>query len=89
MRYRRQAYELTVPIAGRRITRSGLDGLGSDFHEKHRQTYGHANPAEPVRLVNLRLTAIGQLPRLTLEQRSDTSAKRRRACQVWFRETSL
>jgi hypothetical protein len=42
-----------------------------------------------VRLVNLRLTAIGQLPRLTLEQRSDTSAKRRRACQVWFRETSL
>jgi N-methylhydantoinase A len=89
LRYRRQAYELTVPIAGGRITRSGLDGLASDFHEKHRQTYGHANPAEPVQLVNLRLTAIGRLPRLALEQRSDISAKRRRVRQLWFPETGF
>jgi N-methylhydantoinase A len=89
VRYRRQAYELTVPIAGGPITQSGLDGLASDFHEKHRQTYGHANPAEPVQLVNLRLTAIGRLPHLALEQRSDTSAKRRRVRQVWFPEAGF
>ena len=71
VRYRRQAYELTVPLADGPITRSSLDRLAADFHEKHRQTYGHANPAEPVQLVNLRLTAIGRLPRISLVQRSN------------------
>ena len=71
------------------MTRSGRDSLASDFHEKHRQIYGHANPAEPVQLVNLRLTAIGRLPRLALEQCSDTSAKRRRVRQIWFPETGF
>ncbi len=27
-------------------------GLAHDFHEKHRMTYGHASPDEPVQLVN-------------------------------------
>jgi N-methylhydantoinase A len=89
VRYRRQAYELTVPLADGPITRSGLDRLAADFHEKHRQTYGHANPAEPVQLVNLRLTAIGRLPRISLAQRSDASARRRRTREVWFRETGF
>ena len=42
-----------------------------------------------MQLVNLRLTAIGRLPHLALEQRSDTSAKRRRVRQVWFPETGF
>ena len=57
LRYRRQAYELTVPIADGPITRATLDALAAAFHDRHRQTYGHANPDEPVQLVNLRLTA--------------------------------
>jgi N-methylhydantoinase A len=89
VRYRRQAYELTVPLADGPITRSGLDRLAADFHDKHRQTYGHANPAEPVQLVNLRLTAIGRLPSISLAQRSDASARRRRKREVWFRETGF
>jgi N-methylhydantoinase A len=89
VRYRRQAYELTVPLADGPITRSGLDRLAADFHEKHRQTYGHANPAEPVQLVNVRLTAIGRLPRISLAQRSNPAAARRRVCEVWFSETGF
>ena len=44
VRYRRQAYELTVPIADGRLRRT-LDEVAEAFHAKHEQTYGHANPA--------------------------------------------
>jgi len=84
VRYRRQAYELTVPLAGGPVARAGLDALAAAFHDKHRQTYGHANPAEPVQLVNLRLTAIGRLPRLELRQRAEPDARPLRHRQVWF-----
>jgi N-methylhydantoinase A len=87
LRYRRQAYELTVPLADGPITGASLDALAAGFHQKHRQTYGHANTAEPVQLVNLRLTAIGRLAPLALVQSSDASAARRRMREVWFRET--
>jgi N-methylhydantoinase A len=88
VRYRRQAYELTVPLADGPITRASLDRLAALFHEKHQQTYGHANPAEPVQLVNLRLTAIGRLPRVALAQRSETGAVRCSMREVWFPETA-
>lgn len=84
VRYRRQAYELTLPVQEGAVTRETLDRLAADFHEKHAQTYGHANPAEPVQLVNLRLTAIGKLPDLKLRQPSDPASARRRARDVWF-----
>src|SRR5262249_61168805 len=40
------------------MTRASLDALETNFHKKHHQTYGHANPKEPVQLVTLRLTAV-------------------------------
>jgi N-methylhydantoinase A len=89
VRYRRQAYELTVPVSQGAITCASLDALAADFHEKHRQTYGHANPAEPVQLVNLRLTAVGRLPGMALAQRAATAPPRRREREVWFSETGF
>jgi N-methylhydantoinase A len=86
LRYRRQAYELTVPMAQRAITRESLDRLVVAFHDKHRQTYGHANPEEPVQLVNLRLTAIGRLRSLILAQPPAAAPARRRVREVWFPE---
>jgi N-methylhydantoinase A len=87
VRYRRQAYELTVPLAEGPVTRETLKGLADAFHEKHRQTYGHANTAEAVQLVNLRLTALGRLPGLTLRQQTDPKTRRRREREVWFPTT--
>src|SRR3954452_6676512 len=46
LRYRRQAYELTVPMADGPVTRETLDALAVSFHDRHRRTYGHANPNE-------------------------------------------
>ena len=45
LRYRRQAYELTVPLADGAVTRASLDAAMAAFHAKHELTYGHANPA--------------------------------------------
>ncbi len=89
VRYRRQAYELTVPIADGAITGTTLETLATSFHTKHEQTYGHANRAEPVQLVNLRLTALGRLPGLTLTQRGDAAAARLHSREVWFAETGF
>ena len=64
------------------------NALAAAFHDKHRQTYGHANPGEPVQLINLRLTALGRLPRLELRQ--DAAASRpARQRRVWFAETGF
>jgi N-methylhydantoinase A len=90
VRYRRQAYELTVPLAAGPITRASLDALAANFHEKHRQTYGHANTEEPVQLVTLRLTAVGRLPELQLGRLPAPAASGRHgAREVWFAETGF
>jgi N-methylhydantoinase A len=89
VRYRRQAYELTLPVADGPVTRAVLDRLAASFHEKHEQTYGHANREEAVQLVNLRLTAVGKLPDLKLAQPSDPASARVRARDVWFAATGF
>ena len=87
VRYRRQAYELSLPLASGPITRESLDALATGFHEKHRQTYGHPNFDEPVQLVTLRLTAVGRLPVLQLGRPpSAAESARPRIRKVWFPE---
>jgi N-methylhydantoinase A len=91
LRYGRQAYELTVPVASGPITDATLARLGADFHARHRMTYGHANPGEPVQLVNLRVSALGKLAGLTLTRRRAAAGGPPEATSrpVYFRETGL
>ena len=63
-RYSKQAYELTIPLAGGTITRETLDALAREFHGQHLRTYGHENPDESVQMVNVRVTATGRMPRV-------------------------
>jgi N-methylhydantoinase A len=84
VRYRRQAYELTVPLIPGLINRSVIDALAEAFHARHAQTYGHANRAEAVQLVNLRVTALGRLPAMNLVQQADAASARVSERSVWF-----
>jgi N-methylhydantoinase A len=90
-RYPRQAYELTVPVAGGPVDAATLRRLAADFHERHRATYGHASPDEPVQCVNLRLSAVGRLAPLTVGQAAagggPAPAPRHR--EAYFRETGV
>jgi len=55
MRYRGQAYEITVPWLG-------VEGSVEAFHEKHEALYGFRSD-DVVEIVNLRVTAIGIVPK--------------------------
>jgi N-methylhydantoinase A len=89
VRYRRQAYELTLPLEPGPVTRPLLDRLVAAFHVRHEQTYGHANRQEAVQLVNLRLTALGKSPELKLAQPFDPGSARVRTRDVWFAATGF
>ena len=88
LRYRRQAYELTVVTERDTVDGHSLEELAASFHEKHETTYGHANTDEPVQLVTLRLTATGKLPGINLRHRTDNAddpIKGERP--VWFKSS--
>ena len=74
-RYAKQAYELTVPLAGGAITRESLEGLAGEFHARHLRTYGHENPDESVQMVNVRVTATGRMPRVGFHARPEGVGK--------------
>ena len=63
LRYEHQSFELTCSLGEGPITAARLQGLVSTFHAEHRRLYSYDLPAAPVELVNLRLTAVGALPR--------------------------
>jgi len=54
MRYKGQSYELAVPL---------VPDFIKQFHTIHARAYGHNEPEMPVEIVNLRLRAVGHLPR--------------------------
>jgi N-methylhydantoinase A len=84
LRYRGQAFELNVPVGDG----PGAEAIERLFHRRHLQTYGHANEAGAVELVNARLTALGVVdkpaaPRHRSETRTlDEALVERRT--VWF-----
>ncbi|MBI4461488.1 MAG: hydantoinase/oxoprolinase family protein, partial [Acidobacteria bacterium] len=80
LRYRGQAYELTVPFTA---------DFARAFHRAHEFRYGYADPARPLEVVNVRLRALGvtqkpALPRQAgLGDESPVKARYRRARGVF------
>lgn len=66
VRYVGQSHELAVPLTRRRLEAADFRKLLEEFHREHDRAYGFSAPGEPAELVNLRLTAIGNIakPRL-------------------------
>ncbi len=63
LRYQHQSFELTCPSGEGPLTPARLDDLVATFHSEHRRLYTYDLPSAPVELVNLRVTAIGRLPK--------------------------
>lgn len=55
LRYARQAFELTVPVADSAFDPIVLSRMEAAFHEEHRRTYGHKSEGTPVEMVNIRV----------------------------------
>jgi N-methylhydantoinase A len=62
MRYRGQAYELTVPLAAAGVDQEALRAVERTFHAAHRQAYGHDSPVDEIEIVTLRAHATGPMP---------------------------
>ena len=75
MRYLDQIYEVTVPLPDPNLPDSEfLAQLTANFHRRYQELYAYNQQDQEVRLVTLRVTAIGKLPRIAQVERTDTAA---------------
>jgi N-methylhydantoinase A len=77
LRYLGQGYELRIPVAHELLAEDDSDRIWNEFHNLHQTEYGHFFPNSPIEVVNLRVTGIGEMPRLpsTFEQSRGASIK--------------
>src|SRR5262249_15119038 len=69
VRYRGQAYEITVPFSPTAATLQHDGDAWSfvpAFHAAHERMYGYADPNRPVELVNIRVRGAGRTPKPSL-----------------------
>jgi N-methylhydantoinase A len=62
MRYVGQEYFVNIPLPGS-VDEAVLSALPDRFHQAYYERYGHSNPEEAIEFVNLRVSAIGALPK--------------------------
>ena len=66
MRYLDQIYEVTVPLPDPRLPDSEfIAGLTDNFHSRYQELYSYNQQEQEVRLVTLRVAAVGKLPRIS------------------------
>lgn len=63
LRYRGQNHELNLPVPMAVLGGADLDQLAADFHRRHETVYGYHLADRRVQIVNLRVTAFGQMPK--------------------------
>lgn len=71
MRYKGQAYEITVTVPGGEFDEAAVETAADRFHEKHARLYGHAMRDEPLEAVTLRTD--GTVTTTKLEDKLATS----------------
>ena len=52
------------PMPDGSIDDAGLERRWQRFHELHEAEYGHAFPASPIEIVNIRVTGVGRMPKI-------------------------
>jgi len=66
MRYRKQGYEIRVPIPNGPLDESSLAVIRKNFEDRYRELYGHIVADAPIDAVSWRVVAYGPTPVLTL-----------------------
>jgi N-methylhydantoinase A len=65
LRYVGQGYELRVPFPAGALDRPALAAVSARFGELHRNEYGHVFPDSPIEIVNIRVTGIGRMAKIS------------------------
>ena len=76
MRYLDQIYEVTVPLPDDTLADADfLARLTGNFHQRYQELYSYSQQDQEVRLVTLRVSAVGRLPRIArMERGGDVKA---------------
>lgn len=64
LRYVGQGYELKVSVPVGKVSPDSMAMVFDAFHAAHAAEYGHAFPANPIEIVNLRVIGTGAMPHL-------------------------
>ena len=73
MRYLDQIYEVTAPLPDPALPDLDfLSQLTTNFHRRYQELYSYNQQDQEVRLVTLRVAAVGRLPRVAQLDRTDT-----------------
>jgi hypothetical protein len=84
LRYVGQGYELRVPIGEGVVDEAAMAQVWEAFHAIHAAEYGHAFRESPIEMVNLRVTAVANLHKLSALPAPCGGAWRRRCCHAGF-----
>lgn len=87
IRYYGQAYELTITVPNLPVDQKVFAGLAEDFSQAHEQAYGFKKEQDPLELVSLRLSAVGQADHNGLYAKGihgDTNAEPEEVRKVYF-----
>lgn len=90
-RYVGQGYELRLELPDGKLDAASVKVALAAFHELHQQEYGHHFPGAPIELVNLRITAVGRVPKIGVPPApagGSFDAARLRVDRAVFREGS-
>ena len=94
LRYLRQNYEINIPLPGVHLSPDYIISLQKQFHEAHKNKYGHSTPGEPIQTVYVRLRAIKLLTKPDLKplrnsKREKTNKTSYKSRKVWFSEGEI
>ncbi|HEY0389525.1 MAG TPA: hydantoinase/oxoprolinase family protein [Gaiellales bacterium] len=71
MRYRGQAYNLTVPLGPRPVTTASLAAAAQAFEDEHQRLYDYTPEVTDTDIVTLRLRAVARIPDIDWEAVSE------------------
>ncbi len=94
LRYLRQNYEINIPLPGVHLSHGNIISLQKEFHQAHKNKYGHSTPGETIQTVYIRLRAIKLLTKPDLkplknDKRNKTNNTSYKNRKVWFPEGEI
>ncbi|MCO7174898.1 hydantoinase/oxoprolinase family protein [Sporolactobacillus kofuensis] len=63
-RYDGQGYELRIPVEPGIIDEQNVMDIWNTFHTVHKREYGHSFFNNPIEIVNMRVTGVGEMPKI-------------------------
>lgn len=88
-RYVGQGYELSLPLPTTELDADSVQSVFAEFNALHNKEYGHDFAGSPIELVNLRVTAVSQVPKIGVPNKPPESIAANaliRTDQTFFRE---